>query len=251
VSWLQQHAGLDRILYIVLTKGIPLRIRGTSGTVEDVIGLIGRGSAPAREGRILHDRKAGVIDAVGNIWLKAAADGLRSRAFGNRVVLETTSRVLSGEKNVLGYYSWGSNDWAITSRRFGFGFVPGALAAMYVSSDGRTFTEPPAAWTIGKRADGTTFHAGSPQSLAGDLIREGVTGVKLHTVIVVPTSATDAPILLTRTPYNAAALTSHAQSAHLGPVLNGYDNASDLFVEGGSIRVVQDAVGFAPEPRPG
>src|SRR3954465_12508212 len=50
-------------------------------------------------------------------------------------------------------------------------------------------------------------------------------GVKLHTVILVPKAAKDAPILLTRTPYNATELTTHAQSAHLGMVLQGYDNA--------------------------
>src|SRR4029077_18931459 len=49
-------------------------------------------------------------------------------------------------------------------------------------------------------------------------------GVKLHTVIVVPKGAKNAPILLTRTPYNASSQVSHAQSSHLGPILNGYDN---------------------------
>ncbi len=44
-------------------------------------------------------------------------------------------------------------------------------------------------------------------------------GVKLHTVILVPKGAKKAPILLTRTPYSADKLTSHADSAHLGPVL--------------------------------
>ncbi|HYJ92506.1 MAG TPA: CocE/NonD family hydrolase, partial [Pyrinomonadaceae bacterium] len=34
-------------------------------------------------------------------------------------------------------------------------------------------------------------------------------GVKLHTVILVPNGAKKAPILMTRTPYNATALTSH------------------------------------------
>ena len=68
-------------------------------------------------------------------------------------------------------------------------------------------------------------------------------GVKLHTVILVPTRATGAPILLTRTPYNATALTRHAESSHLGPVLNGYENATDVIVEGGYIRVVQDVRG--------
>jgi len=68
-------------------------------------------------------------------------------------------------------------------------------------------------------------------------------GVKLHTVIIVPKGAKRAPILLTRTPYNATALTSHANSAHLGPILQGYDNATDVIVEGGYIRVVQDVRG--------
>src|SRR5438128_1747495 len=68
-------------------------------------------------------------------------------------------------------------------------------------------------------------------------------GVKLHTVVLVPKGAKGAPILLTRTPYNATELTTHAQSAHLGPILTGYDNATDVIVEGGYIRVVQDVRG--------
>ena len=68
-------------------------------------------------------------------------------------------------------------------------------------------------------------------------------GVKLHTVILVPKGARNAPILLTRTPYNADELTGHAQSSHLGPILWGYDNATEVIVEGGYIRVVQDVRG--------
>jgi hypothetical protein len=75
-------------------------------------------------------------------------------------------------------------------------------------------------------------------------------GVKLHTVILVPKGARNAPILLTRTPYNATELTSHSQSAHLGPILNsdnsalnGYDNPTEVILEGGYIRVVQDVRG--------
>ncbi|MBZ5658491.1 MAG: CocE/NonD family hydrolase [Acidobacteriia bacterium] len=68
-------------------------------------------------------------------------------------------------------------------------------------------------------------------------------GVKLHTVIIVPRGIKGAPILLTRTPYDASGLTSHAQSSHLGPILEGYDNATDVIVEGGYIRVVQDVRG--------
>jgi uncharacterized protein len=68
-------------------------------------------------------------------------------------------------------------------------------------------------------------------------------GVKLHTVIMVPKGAKGAPILLTRTPYDANALTTHEPSAHLGPSLQGYDNATEVIVEGGYIRVVQDVRG--------
>ncbi len=68
-------------------------------------------------------------------------------------------------------------------------------------------------------------------------------GVRLHTVILIPKGAHDAPILLTRTPYNATATTSYAASAHLGPELNGYDNAQDVIIPGGYIRVVQDIRG--------
>jgi putative CocE/NonD family hydrolase len=68
-------------------------------------------------------------------------------------------------------------------------------------------------------------------------------GVKLHTVILVPKGAKRAPILLTRTPYSADELTSHAASAHLGQILYGYDNATDVIAEGGYIRVIQDIRG--------
>jgi putative CocE/NonD family hydrolase len=68
-------------------------------------------------------------------------------------------------------------------------------------------------------------------------------GVKLHTVILVPKGARNAPMLMTRTPYNADELTSHSNSSDLGSILSGYDNATDVIVEGGYIRVVQDVRG--------
>jgi putative CocE/NonD family hydrolase len=68
-------------------------------------------------------------------------------------------------------------------------------------------------------------------------------GVKLHTVIMLPKGAKNAGILLTRTPYNASALTTNALSSHLGSSLFGYDNATDVIIDGGYIRVVQDVRG--------
>ena len=87
-----------------------------------------------------------------------------------------------------------------------------------------------------------------PTNYGFDYVRRDVMipmrdGIKLHTVVLVPKGAKNAPILLTRTPYDAKALTSHAESSHLGPILQGYDNATDVIVEGGYIRVVQDVRG--------
>ena len=72
-------------------------------------------------------------------------------------------------------------------------------------------------------------------------------GVRLHTVILVPKGAQNkaksAGMLLTRTPYDADAQTNRSNSSHLGPTLQGYDNAVDVIIEGGYIRVVQDVRG--------
>jgi Tfp pilus assembly protein PilF len=96
------------------------------------------------------------------------------------VQLDPNGSPIARHKPVLGYYSWGSTDPAVTSRSVDLGFVPGALAGMFVSTDGRTFKEPPAAWTVGSWRDAKKFFEGSPQSLIGDLIRAGVTGVAGH-----------------------------------------------------------------------
>ncbi|HEX3101472.1 MAG TPA: CocE/NonD family hydrolase, partial [Pyrinomonadaceae bacterium] len=62
-------------------------------------------------------------------------------------------------------------------------------------------------------------------------------------VVLVPKGAKNAPILLTRTPYSASALTTNSNSSHLGSSLYGYDNATDVIIEGGYIRVIQDIRG--------
>jgi uncharacterized protein len=65
-------------------------------------------------------------------------------------------------------------------------------------------------------------------------------GVKLHTVITVPKGAKNAPILLSRTPYNAAKRSSRNESPRMHSKLPQGD---DVFVAGGYIRVVQDIRG--------
>jgi uncharacterized protein (TIGR03790 family) len=238
-EWFGRHNAYDRVLYIVLTKGIPLRIDGSGGrkgtrasvdseltllyrsltgraiaphgpiqnpyfagtrssaqidpfshrdhdiflvtrldgfTREDVFGLIDRASSPVRHGRVLLDQKA-ALDDPANAWLKLAADRLTQSGYADRVVLETTSKILTNQPEVLGYFSWASSDPGIKTRRLGLGFVPGALAATFVSDDARTLREPPSEWTPGNWADRTTYFAGSPESLIGDLVREGATGL--------------------------------------------------------------------------
>ena len=65
-------------------------------------------------------------------------------------------------------------------------------------------------------------------------------GVKLYTVIVIPKGATHAPILLTRTPYNAAGRTTRNESPHM---LDELPQGDDVFVKAGYIRVFQDVRG--------
>ncbi|KAB7763602.1 CocE/NonD family hydrolase [Xanthomonas maliensis] len=65
-------------------------------------------------------------------------------------------------------------------------------------------------------------------------------GVKLHTVIVLPKGAHNAPMMLTRTPYNASGRTERIASPHMKDLLAQGD---DVFVEGGYIRVFQDVRG--------
>ena len=55
-------------------------------------------------------------------------------------------------------------------------------------------------------------------------------GVRLHTVIVIPKGAKDAPIVLTRTPYNASKRATRNESPHMLALL---PLADEVFVAGG------------------
>jgi uncharacterized protein len=65
-------------------------------------------------------------------------------------------------------------------------------------------------------------------------------GVKLYTVVVVPKGAKDAPILLTRTPYNAAERAARSKS---GRMIEALPLSDEGFVAAGYIRVYQDVRG--------
>lgn len=235
----------DRILYIVLTKDVPIRISGTGGggrnsatasvdseltllyrrragvpvpivgfvanpyfagtaapatikpfahdaydiylvtrldgyTVQDVEALIDRGLSPVRDGHFVLDLRAQLVDSGGDGWLRAAAERLKAMNMGDRLVVDESATVLTRQTKVLGYYSWGSNDAAFKDRHYQMEFVPGALAGEFVSTDARTFKEPPGNWSPANNASKAAIYAGSHQSLIGDLIRDGVTGVAGH-----------------------------------------------------------------------
>jgi putative CocE/NonD family hydrolase len=65
-------------------------------------------------------------------------------------------------------------------------------------------------------------------------------GVKLHTVIVIPKGAKDAPMIMTRTPYNAAGRTTRAESSRM---LSTLPQGDEVFVADGYIRIFQDVRG--------
>ena len=237
-----RRAGLqDRVLYLVLTKGIPLRIAGTGSlkgtaasvdseltllyrrltgqvvptgghvenpyflglreiadakpfshrehdiylvtrldgfTVDDALALVDRAQKVRPDGRIVLDQRAAATGTrSGDEWIERAAQRLTLAGHAERVVLETTTKPARDVEPVLGYYGWGGADPENRVRRVGMGFAPGAIAANLTSFDARTFKAPPDGWQPSGQTDKTTWWEGSSDTLIGDLIREGVTGV--------------------------------------------------------------------------
>ena len=231
----------DRILYIVLTKGVPIRVAGTTGldgtvasvdseltllyrkmtgkavpvggrvdnpyylgsrlvrdaqrfthrahdiflvsrldafTVDEALAVIDRAQAPVTDGQIVLDQRGGV--ATGDDWLEEAARRLEFVGF-KQVLFDQSTKPVRDIQPVLGYYSWGSNDPANRVRRLGMGFVAGSIAATYVSTDARTLQNPPDTWVPSDSwKDTRALFGGSPQTLIGDLLRDGATGVAGH-----------------------------------------------------------------------
>lgn len=230
---LRERKLTEKILYIVTTADVPLRVKGRPGTGGDnaavdseltllyakmrgrrfpvngivpnplfrrkdatfrhsefpiylvtrlaaydfngVKALIDRSLAASNRGVFVLDAKSD-SDAPGDSWLRDAAIALPK----NRTVFDDTAGVLKEQKEVIGYASWGSNDPARKTRTLGFRWLPGAVMTEYVSSNGRTFKRPPPTWQIGPWKDQKAYFAGSPQTLIGDYIEEGVTGVAGH-----------------------------------------------------------------------
>ena len=220
----------EKILYIVLTNGVPLRINGPGeqfqsqasavdseltllysrmhGVVTPLTGplrnpffhqldvpfrhpafpiylvtrldgynmadmkaLVDRALQARNTGKFVIDLR-GDDDTPGNVWLRSAALLLPR----DRVVLDESATVVTGVQDVIAYASWGSNDPDRRHRSLHFRWLPGAIATEFVSTDGRTFHEPPAKWDLGTWKNQESWYAGAPQTLTADYIREGATG---------------------------------------------------------------------------
>jgi uncharacterized protein (TIGR03790 family) len=229
-QFLKKQGLREKILYIVLTSGVPLRISGAGEqlstdassvdseltllyqrlrgvviplrgpahnpffrqrdtpfthpvfpmylvtrldgyNIADMKALVDRALQARNTGRFVIDLKAR-DSTPGNQWLRTAALLLPK----DRVIIDQSATVLSGNEDVIGYASWGSNDTARKHRLLHFRWLPGAIATEFVSTDGRTFRQPPENWDIGDWENKRTWFAGSPQTLTADYIHEGATG---------------------------------------------------------------------------
>lgn len=138
--------------------------------VGDATAMIDRSLAARNLGKFVLDATPSA-DKLGNDWLRKALILLPS----NRVVLDDSTRVLYGVRDVIGYASWGSNDGGRKKRRLGFQWLPGSIAMEFVSTDGRTLKRPPDNWTFEGWADKQHMFGGSSQGLSADYLQQGAT----------------------------------------------------------------------------
>lgn len=149
---------------------IYLVVRLAAWDTADVKAMVDRSLGARNRGKFVVDLSH-PGDDNGNAWLRAAAAELPK----GRVVLDDTPKVLYGQNEVIGYAGWGSNDRNRTRRHLGFGWLPGALAAEFVSTNARTLKRPPEDWTYTIWGDYLHYFGGSPQGLAADLLHDGAT----------------------------------------------------------------------------
>lgn len=144
--------------------GFYLATRLDGYTVRDVRRLIDSAiAAKPSKGPFLFDQAANRSSAgyseLQNA-LATAAEKLKKSGF--EVVLDTGPEFVSFGRPLAGYASWGSNDSNFNLETYRkLTFQPGALAETFVSTSARTF----------RPVEGG-------QSLIGDLVSQGVTGVK-------------------------------------------------------------------------
>jgi uncharacterized protein (TIGR03790 family) len=95
-----------------------------------------------------------------NSMMKTGSSSLKKRGF--KIFLEESEKMCPGKPEVMGFYTWGSNDHGYDHKRYvAHTFLPGAIAETLVSTSARTF---------GPVKKG--------QSVITDLIARGITGIK-------------------------------------------------------------------------
>src|ERR1035437_9130184 len=235
-GFLRSGGLVDRVLYIVTTMGVPLKIKGTGnmdgdaaavdseltllyldmkrGTPHAIRGsipnpffgkkepvfthpqfpiylvtrlaaydfdgvkaIIDRSLEAANKGKFVIDERDS-FESSADEWLQSAAVYLPK----DRVVLDTSTKVLYGLSDVIGYAGWGSNDKNRHQRFLGFHWLPGAIVTEFVSTNGRTFKKPPDSWNLGTNwTPPAGLFANSPQTMTADYLLEGATGASGHT----------------------------------------------------------------------
>ena len=134
-------------------------------TLDDVLNLIDRSVSATPAGPTLLDRRANPPPAYVplNDMLTDARDVLAAK--GLPVIYDDTAEFIGSQTNLMGYFSWGSNDPSYTLELYTSNtFAPGSIADTYVSSSGRTFNP-----------------TSGGQSLIADLIPLGACGVNGYT----------------------------------------------------------------------
>jgi uncharacterized protein (TIGR03790 family) len=145
--------------------GLYLVTRLTGYTRADCLRLVDNSlAAKRRDGPFLLHTGPGHNDEgykTINDGMRHANEILTSRHMTS--ILSTGGKFPGDYKELMGYYSWGSNDLKFDKRAYNsLGFAPGGIAETAVSTSARTFADPKAPW----------------QSLIADLVSQGVTGCK-------------------------------------------------------------------------
>jgi len=194
----------EKINYIVTTKGVPIRFDELSGctsncrksidsgmtnmgnkltkkagfpsymvtrltgyTVADAKKLVTPSPCNSLKGVFLIDRAMKTTSG----YASYDEDILNARNYilsqGYPVIYNDTSKFIMNQKNLDGYYSWGSNDGNAPSdsSTWNLSFNPGSIGETFVSTSARTFEQAPV----------------YGQSLIADLVHMGISGVSGYT----------------------------------------------------------------------
>jgi uncharacterized protein (TIGR03790 family) len=116
-----------------------------------------------------------------NLNMSKISHTLQSRGYTS--ILDSTTSYLTHQSNVIGYSSWGSNDYHTSVHGIvNNTWARGAIAETYVSTSGRTFSLP----------------ALYGQSLIADLIAEGITAAKGYVYEPYSSAMADVSVLFDR-----------------------------------------------------